>query len=355
MSQVETMKRIWQEWHAGSWLLGIGSALLVVIAFGLVFAYVAPASWTVTEKVRSELPFPAVTTGWSGVASFRDIALDLASVRHFYENQDFSSVGLRVDFTTEGGKKRLKIREREIINRMLENDAIKDAAVRDGITVTDAEAQQAVSDQLNMQGNDATAAKDRLLKLYGWTIPEFTETVVRPALLEEALTKRFEADASNFADAKKKAEDARKLLDDGRSFSDATVRFSEGKTADKGGDIGWFSYADLAPALQDTAKNQKIGVPSGVIESDLGFHILLVNDRKTENGKDLVELSQIFVKKRTFGDWLTTRLQGMNVHVLAPEYEWNQDTARVEFRDPALRQFEAELPQNSEGDASVVF
>ena len=155
--------------------------------------------------------------------------------------------------------------------------------------------------------------------------------------------------------AKKKAEMARKRLDDGRSFADAATEFSEGKTAGNGGDMGWFPYADLAASLQDAAKNQKIGVPGDVIESDLGFHILLINERKTENGKDLVELSQIFVKKKTFGDWLTSELQGMSIHVLAPEYEWNQDAARVEFHDPALRQFEANLLQNSQGDASVIF
>ncbi len=352
---MKIVRRLWQEWKIGSWLFGFGSALIVVIAFTFAFAYAAPNSWDITGMIRSQLPLPMVTAGWSDAASFRDVATDLASVRRFYESQDFSTVGLRVDFTTEDGKKRLKIREREIINRALENDAIARAAARDGIRISDADAQKAVADQLSMQGNDPNAVKDRLMKLYGWTIPEFTGKVVRPALFEEALRKRFEADTTNFVEAKKKAEMARKRLDDGRSFADAATEFSEGKTAGNGGDMGWFPYADLAASLQDAAKNQKIGVPGDVIESDLGFHILLINERKTENGKDLVELSQIFVKKKTFGDWLTSELQGMSIHVLAPEYEWNQDTARVEFHDPALRQFEANLLQNSQGDASVIF
>jgi len=355
MIRIEVMKEIWKEWRVGSWLFGIGSALLVVAVFGLVFAYVAPGSWDITGTVRNRLPFPMVTAGWRGVASFRDVASDLASVRRFYEGQDFSSVGMRVDFTTESGKKRLKIREREIVNRMLENEAIRAAAEREHIDITEEQAQKAVYDQLNVTGSDAKAAEDRLMKLYGWTIPEFTEKVVRPSLYEEALTKRFEADASRFAEAKAKAEEARKRLDDGRSFADVALELSEGRTADKGGDMGWFSSGELDPALQDAAKNRKTGVPTGVIESGLGFHIILVNDRKTENGQDLVELSQIFVRKQTFGDWLTEELKGMSVHVLTPEYEWNNDTARVEFRDPTLKRFEENLSQNSEGDASVLF
>ena len=355
MIRNEYIRKIWGEWRIGSWLFGVGSALFVVIVFSLAFAYLAPNSWGITGQVRDRLPFPVVMIGWQSAASFHDVARSLSSVRHFYESQDFSSVGMRVDFTTEDGKKRLKIREREIINRMIENDVIRRLADRDGISVTEEQATQAVSDQLKVKGNDTKAVEDRLTKLYGWNIPEFTENVVRPSLYEEELTKRFEADSLRFAAAKGKADDARKSLDDSRSFSDVAHDFSDGRTADKGGDIGWISYDALAAPLQDVAKKQKIGVPTGVIESGLGFHIIVVNERKTENGKELVELSQIFLKKQTFGDWLAEEMKGMPVHVLAPEYEWNRDPARVEFRDPVLQDFEKNLLQNSEGDASVQF
>jgi hypothetical protein len=195
----------------------------------------------------------------------------------------------------------------------------------------------------------------RLSKLYGWSIPEFTTKVVLPSLYEEELKKRFAADTSRFAEAKKKAEESRKRLDDGRTFSDVAGELSEGRTSDKGGDMGWFAYDDLDVSLQDAAKRQKAGIPGDVIESELGFHIILVNDRKSEGGNGLVSLSQIFVRKQTFGDWLTEEMKALSVHVLAPEYEWNDELARVEFRDQELRQFEANLLQNSEGDASVLF
>ncbi|HWQ60420.1 MAG TPA: peptidylprolyl isomerase [Candidatus Fimivivens sp.] len=355
MNLIENARNFWSEWRVGSWLLGIGSALLVSAVFCLLFAYVAPGTWSMTQKVRSLLPFPEVTVGWRAVASFREVASDLRSVRHFYESQDFSSLGMRVDFKTEDGRKRLRIKELEIINKRLEDEAIREIAQGMGITITDTQAQRAVEDQLTTQGNDAKAASDRIMSLYGWTIPEFTEKVVLPSLYREALQQRIEADESRFAGAKGKAEDARKRLDDGRPFSDVATAVSEGRTADKGGDLGWFSHEDLAPELQDAAKNLKIGVGSGVIESDLGFHIIVVNDRKKDNGKDLVELSQIFFRKQSFGDWLTERMKSMPIRVLSPDYRWNSERAQVEFRDEAMRQSEADLLRNSQGDPSLLF
>lgn len=289
------------------------------------------------------------------VASFPDIADDLSSVRSFYENQDFSSIGLRVDFSTEDGRKRLKVREREIINRMLENEVIRMAANREGLTITKEQAEKAVSEELNVEGNDVEGVEDRIASLYGWNLSEFTEKVVRPSLYEEELRKRFASDSSRFVEAKRKAETAKKRLDDGRTFMDVASELSEGRTAVNGGNMGWFAYDDLDTALQSAARSQKTGVAGDVLESGLGFHIMLVNGRKTENGKELVDLSQVFVRKQTFGDWLTERLKELPVLVMAPEYEWNRDTAQVEFRDPELRQFETNLLQNSEGDASVMF
>jgi hypothetical protein len=355
MIRIENVRKIWGEWRLGSWLFGAMAALLAAVVFGMVFAYLTPVSWSITKSVRSRLPFPMVMVGFRDAASFGDVADNLSSVKGFYENQDFSAIGLRVDFSTEDGKKRLKIREREIINRMLENEIIRRAAKREGIVISPDQAKRAVSDQLNTQGNDVQGVENRLSQLYGWTIPQFTEKIVLPSLYEEELRRRFEADSSRFAESKKKIEEARKRLDDGRTFFDVAVELSDGRTADKGGAMGWFSYDNLDAALQVAVRGQKTGVSGNIIESELGFHIILVNDRKTESGKDLVDLSQVFVRKQTFGDWLAEEMKGTSVRVLAPEYEWNREAARVEFRDPELRQFETNLLQNSEGDASVMF
>ncbi len=352
---METVRRYWDEFRIGSWLLGMGSALAIAVIVGLLFAYVLPASWGITVKVRGALPFPVASIGMNAVASFDDVAENLASVRRFYEAQDFSSVGMRVDFSTPDGEKRLKIREKEILNKMIEDEALRLIAARSGIRVSEEDATRAVSEHLRSIGGEEKGAAEKLSRLYGWNLSEFEEKVVLPSLYEEALRKRFEADANQFAAAKNKAEQGKKLLIDGRSFADAASEVSEGRTAKQGGSMGWFSYENLILPLQEPAKSQKIGEPGEIMESSLGFHILQVDERKTEKGKELVRLSQIFVAKKTFGDWLADEMKNLGIRVFAPEYEWNNDTARVDFRNADFRKFEKEILEKSEGDASVIF
>ncbi len=353
---VEAVKGRLRDWKVGSWALGIGSALALAFVFALAFAYMAPASWGITAGVRHMLPLPVVVSGWRNVVSYRDLSFKLASVRQSFESQDFASVGLRVDFTTEDGKKRLKIRERELVNRALENEAMWRIATREGISITMRDARKAVEDELaTVEDDTRDAAETRLFRRYGWTLDEYTGEVVLPSLYEERLREWFKNDPSRFAEARKKAEAAKSRLDDGRSFADVAAEFSEGRTAGDGGAMGWFGYETLDPSLRDPIRQQEVGVVGGILESDLGFHIVLVNGRKTEDGSDLVDLSQIFIVKQSFGDFLAEEMRSMPIRVLAPEYEWDREGARVEFGDPELRRFEEDFLRNSEGDASVVF
>lgn len=349
----EAVRRYWNEWRVGSWFLGMGSAAAIAFLIGLLFAYVLPSTWDVTGKIRSVLPLPVAMVGWGSVASYGDLAENLSSVRRFYETQDFAALGMRVDFTTADGQKRLKIREKEILNKMIEDEALKRLASREGIHISEADAAKSVAEQVRAIGGEEKGISEKLSRLYGWNLAEFEEKVVLPSLYEEALRKRFEADSTQFAAAKDKAEQGKRLLADGRSFADAAREISEGRTADQGGSMGWFSYDNLILPLQEPAKKQAIGESGEIIESVLGFHILEVNERKTEKGKELVRLSQIFVAKRTFGDWLAEEMRKMDIRVLAPEYEWNDEGARAEFRNAGFRQFEKEILERSDGDASV--
>ncbi|MCI0471151.1 MAG: hypothetical protein L0Y73_05785, partial [Candidatus Aminicenantes bacterium] len=75
--------------------------------------------------------------------------------------------------------------------------------------------------------------------------------------------------------------------------------------------------------------------------------------KKTDNDVEMVRLSQIFVKKKTFADWLNEKTKGYSVVVFLKDYQWNPATAQIEFREPEMRSFEENLPANSQGDPSV--
>lgn len=327
--------------------------VIVLCAMSLLVVYFFPQASPAVSALVRQAPYPAAVVGYREVISFRELSANMASIRSFYENQDFSQVGLRIDFSTEEGQKRLKVREKEVLNKMLEDRAIVVLARERGIFVSEESARQGVARKLEEYGN-GDQVKENLKRLYGWDMADFEEKVVLPSLYEEKLRESFLKETDPVTAAQKKIEKAAELLRTGVAFSEVVKQYSDGQTADAGGDLGWFALPDLAPELRTPVALQKVGVPGSVIESSLGFHIVLVEEVKNEKSKDLYRIRQIFARKETFADWLSEKMRGLSLWVLAPEYRFDRENARVEFKDAAWQKFEEELYKKANGDPSLL-
>ncbi len=89
------------------------------------------------------------------------------------------------------------------------------------------------------------------------------------------------ADATDIASARAKAERIhRQLTEQGADFVDLATSLSEDASAKDGGDIGWKARGDLVPALSKAVFSLAADEVSGVIESELGFHIAQVTERR---------------------------------------------------------------------------
>lgn len=330
--------------------------IIIVFAFAasLAIVYVFPQSSAFSVRLRNALPYPAVVAGYRNWITYRSLTENMSAVKRFYEAQDFSQVGLRVDFSTDDGQKRFKVREKEVLNKMIEDSAIRILAKERGIAVSRDEAAQAITRKLSEYGSGEEVKND-LDRLYGWTLDDFQEKVVIPGLYQEKLEKKFIEEVDVVSAGKNKIGLAQEALRNKQFFADVAKQYSEGNTAQSGGDLGWFALEDLAPELRASVSAQKVGVPGDVVESELGFHIILVEASKKESEKQLYQLSQIFARKITFADWLSEKMSELSIMVLSPEYIFNSKEARVEFRDKEMRDFEKELFEKVDGDAAFFF
>ncbi|MFZ1720397.1 MAG: peptidylprolyl isomerase [Candidatus Moraniibacteriota bacterium] len=329
----------------------VGVVFLTCSGF-LIVTYAVPGEWA--NAVRNVLPLPLVVVERNQIISFREVAGNLRSIRRFYETQDFSEVGMRVDFSSDDGKKRLKIREKELVNKMIEDRAIESLARSRDIIVSDEMVDQSVNRKLDEFGSTGSVEED-LNRLYGWTLRDFKNKIVRSALYEEALSGVFEKDGDGIGKVKLKIGEVETALARGSPFDQVVRDLSDGRTAEDGGRLGWFVLDDLIPELRKSVETARVGVVGSTVESPLGFHVLRVDDAKEENGIKRYQLSQIFVKKPLFSDWLSEQMQHMNIWVFDTEYDWNRETARLEFRDESLKNFETELMQNKTGDPAFLF
>jgi len=97
------------------------------------------------------------------------------------------------------------------------------------------------------------------------------------------------ANAEQIQKAKQKAEQVLNKLRNGADFQQMAVAVSGGQLALKGGQIGWRKTAQMPTLFADIAPQMKVGTYSDLIRSASGFHIIKLQDKRSDSKRHIIE------------------------------------------------------------------
>jgi len=99
-----------------------------------------------------------------------------------------------------------------------------------------------------------------------------------------------DADSQGVEEARNRAEEILALAKKGEDFASLAKKYSEGPTAEKGGDLGYFPRGMMVKEFEEAAFSLKPGELSTVVRTQFGFHIIKAEDVKQERTQSLDEV-----------------------------------------------------------------
>lgn len=91
----------------------------------------------------------------------------------------------------------------------------------------------------------------------------------------------FEVRASHLlVGTQKEAEECRQEILDGKTFSEVAKRVSKCPSGSQGGDLGYFTRGRMVPQFDKVAFELPVGELSDPVQTQFGWHILTVTDRR---------------------------------------------------------------------------
>jgi peptidyl-prolyl cis-trans isomerase C len=218
-----------------------------------------------------------------------------------------------------------------ILKRIIEKELIDQEIAKQGITVSDEEIQAAFDEYKKRFRTDEQF--ENYLKHGKVTIEEIKERMRNKRALEKLIEKTgdltvTDAEAKEFYDknerfyvekegvrashilvkvdenappekveaAKKKIEEIQAELKKGADFDEVATKYSEGPSAPKGGDLGFFGRGQMVKPFEDVAFAMKVGEVSQPVRTRFGFHIIKVLEKRTERKKPFEEVKDQIVE-----------------------------------------------------------
>jgi hypothetical protein len=243
----------------------LGLILIVSVGFGIYRVYAKTTNDKFSVAIATALRLPVAKVNGKTIL-FSEYYDDLGAIKTM-RDFDKKSNGPAAALTDENLSD-------QVLFRQASNVFVNEIAAKQGIKVEQADIDSVKKETLVGQFGDLAKAETAIKERYGWSLVEFENKVIYPFVLQKKINHK---NAQNILDQ----------IIGGADFAVMAAKYGSDGTAQKGGDLGWFAKGDMVPEFEKAAFALKKGELSPVlVETQYGYHIIQVTDKKTEKVKD---------------------------------------------------------------------
>jgi|APSaa5957512622_1039677.scaffolds.fasta_scaffold01896_5 hypothetical protein len=257
--------------------------LLVIVVLICAFGMVGLASYKYdwdnkfSNAVLKVLPIPAGYVEGK-IIKMSDFKEEVKGVTQFAVANDF-------DVTREQV-------EKDVIDKLILQKAMEKLAKEFDVTVTPEDLDAAVQSQIDQLEN-ADEYAENVEKYFGWDVETFKQNIIyievlRDNLIEAGIPKKV---------AEEKAQKVLAKVNKGKqSFEELAKEFSDDPgSSENGGDLGFFGKGVMVEAFENAVFALEVGQISDLVETEFGYHIIKVEDRRVDGENEQVQASHILI------------------------------------------------------------
>ncbi|HLC89823.1 MAG: hypothetical protein A3J65_00840 [Candidatus Buchananbacteria bacterium RIFCSPHIGHO2_02_FULL_45_11b] len=272
--------------------------LALIFLFFLIFSaglYLFAWQNQAAGAIARIIPYPAALVGGRPIYYYQ-WQKEVSAVNNFYLKQKALNPNLTLPD--------LKQTKKSVLERMIDEKIIEQAAKNYQITAAAEEIKAQTQKLIKEIGNQAALEK-QIKELYGWHLADFQNEIIKPMLLKNKLDLALIADREYNKQAEGTIQAIFEEIKIGqKSFAELARLYSQDITGAQGGDLGYFGRGEMLLEIENAAFNLEIGQTSGIIKTRLGYHLIKLEEKLTDESGNLakVRASQILIKGKNLDD-----------------------------------------------------
>jgi peptidyl-prolyl cis-trans isomerase C len=320
---------------------GLGLALIAVLVGSVACSGASPTSGptaapnaqsvptatlppVASQQPSSQVANSTVMPALQAAAIVNGQAIPMGAYQEQVSQFQAALVAQGLDPNSQDGQAQLAQMRQQVLDNMIDDVLIAQAAAKEGVSVSDADLDAAMQKLIADAGGQV--AFEQSLVASGQTLDE-ARALQRTQMLNNLMRDRVLANVPTTAeqvharhilvDSEATAQALLAQIQAGADFAQLAKQASQDNlTRDSGGDLGWFPRGVLvSKEVEDAAFALQPGQVSGVVHSAFGYHIVQVIERDPARQLDPEQLLK--VQQQAVEQWLAGLRDSASVQRLA--------------------------------------